>query len=270
MNMLADNNVIALEMLFAPDRFLIGRTDPLLHEIRENRHRFLNRKASSFLGYMSAQANVYRRKGDRLATMNAMAEICAAIIEKSGGNARLADHQDEILALNTQIGQQAATSDNGGHGKPAIRILPPTPDQGPGSIGMLNVSGTKLHLTCTVSHTRKVLESAIAKYGERTRAAAANPQKADMKAVGHAIRIALEAEEYFKTGTITMPRPEAETLKAIRTGRIGLDAATNMMEEAFSRAEDAIAGSILPAEPDRAYVNGLVIREYRRATRDET
>ena len=73
LQLLTEGQTVALDILFTPKEFWVEST-PIWEEIRENKHKFLNNKINSFIGYTRTQAAKYGIKGTRVAAMRAILE----------------------------------------------------------------------------------------------------------------------------------------------------------------------------------------------------
>lgn len=76
----------------------------------------------------------------------------------------------------------------------------------------------------------------------------------------HAIRLTKQVTELMTTGTMTFPRPEADVLKAIRTGKVEKSEVEKIFEQSRGDAEAARDNSQLPDAPD----GKLVWEMYKR------
>ena len=77
-----------------------------------------------------------------------------------------------------------------------------------------------------------------------------------------------QAVELLTTGHITFPRPDAAHLVAIKTGALPYQAVAEELEALLERVEIAARESTLPEEPDRAWIDELVVSEYGAAVRE--
>src|SRR5690348_1604714 len=68
LELLADGQTVALDMLFAPDSAMTMPPKPLWREIQAQSGRLVSRRASAFVRYCRQQANKYGIKGSRPAT----------------------------------------------------------------------------------------------------------------------------------------------------------------------------------------------------------
>jgi hypothetical protein len=83
LDLLADGQNMALNMLFAPDSAMTMPPAPLWREIQASAPRLVSRRASAFLGYCRRQANTYGVEGTRVAVTR------RALTVLSEGEARL-------------------------------------------------------------------------------------------------------------------------------------------------------------------------------------
>ena len=88
----------------------------------------------------------------------------------------------------------------------------------------------------------------------------------DTKYAMHALRLGFQGVELLSTGRITLPVPEPERtyLRAVRRGEVPFDEVIAGIDEAEQRLIALRTGSIIPDEPDRAYVDRWLHRCYLR------
>ena len=84
----------------------------------------------------------------------------------------------------------------------------------------------------------------------------------DTKAASHAVRLATECIELMTFGYIKYPRPDADLLVMIKTGGWSLDRVCSHVSRLLEHLDDAVAGSKLPAKPDRAAVSRCLVEAY--------
>lgn len=246
LELLADGQTLALEMLFAPDSAIVGNPHPLWREIQANRHRLLCRKVEAALRYSQRQAHRFGIRGQRV-NAAAMALDWLREAERSlGPGAPLADADpDKVL--------------EGDH--PHIGFVDL---QMPGGVQVrhLEVCGKKLSFQASIGNARDVMERLMAEYGRRSLdSAAANG--IDWKSMAHAVRIGRQTVELMMTGHITLPRPDAMEILAIRQGQVPVDQVEAIVEDMQQQAENAARTSHLPEQPDMLFMEELILRAYR-------
>jgi len=86
----------------------------------------------------------------------------------------------------------------------------------------------------------------------------------DLKNAAHCLRLLRMGCELMETGELHVDRTDidAEELKDIKSGKWTLGQVQREADRGFKRMEAAEARSVLPAEPDIATVEELVIRTY--------
>jgi len=86
----------------------------------------------------------------------------------------------------------------------------------------------------------------------------------DTKFAMHALRLGVQGVELLSSGRITLPVPEPHRtrLRAIRRGEVDLDEVIAAVEEAERSLEALRAGSDLPDQPDRAWVDDWLHRSH--------
>lgn len=243
----SEGQTVAVDMLFAPEEFWIGGRDPLWWNIVAERERLLTSQSASFVGYCRTQANKYGIRGSRVAAARAARDMLAANLDKPGAD-KLGNLCTKIEKLTQEV-EHAAIIDL------------PTP-QG-GSVLHWEVCGRKMPFTASVKSAFEIMERVVKEYGHRALAAESN-QGVDWKAVSHAVRIANQAIELLGTGHVTFPRPEAEHLLAIKTGKVPYADVAKEIDALLIEVEEAAASSELPAKPDLAWIDQQVISAYAR------
>lgn len=86
----------------------------------------------------------------------------------------------------------------------------------------------------------------------------------DTKYAMHALRLGVQGVELLSTGRITLPVPEPARshLRAIRHGEIALSDVLTAIDQAEADIKRLSASPTVPAEPDRAWVNGWLHHSY--------
>ncbi|MFV3130935.1 DNA polymerase beta superfamily protein [Niveispirillum sp. KHB5.9] len=246
LDLLAEGQTLALEMLFAPDSALIGAPHPLWREIQANRHRFLSRKVEAALRYCQRQAHRFGERGQRLN---------AARLALDWLNAAEALHGPGA-ALGT-ADPQAGLADTGPHIGFVDLDMP-----GGNRVRHLEVCGKKLSFQAGIRNARDVVERLLADYGRRSLDTAA-AGGIDWKSMAHAVRIGRQTLELLTSGHITLPLPDAAEILSIRQGLVPVDRVEEMVEALMAQAEAAATASPLPDQPDMDYMETLVLRAHR-------
>ena len=247
LDLLAEGQTVALDMLFAPDAAMTMPPSALWREIQANMHRLVSRRASAFVRYCRQQANKYGIKGSRVATVRrALAILTAA---------------EERLGTTTKLEQIAAElADFAGTEHVALVDLP-TP--GGRSIRHLEVCGRKMSFTASIKTAREIAQRLVGEYGQRALQAERN-EGIDWKALSHAVRVGREAVELLESGRITFPLPYADKIRRIKRGEIPYETIAMEIERLLEEVEAAAAASTLPEAPDQSFIDGLVVRAYKR------
>lgn len=87
----------------------------------------------------------------------------------------------------------------------------------------------------------------------------------DTKFAMHAVRLGLQGVEYVETGKITLPSPDAQLLRAIRSGEFGVDEVLHMIDGAEAQLEAAANRSTARADLER--IDAFLVQAYREAWR---
>lgn len=112
------------------------------------------------------------------------------------------------------------------------------------------------------AQTKKMLHMAYQGYMGEKRKQLVDRYGYDCKNAAHAIRLFRMGIEFLRTGEMLVRRPDAEELKAIKSGAWTLgevDRATNAMEREAREARD---NSTLPEHPDAVSAERILLKGY--------
>jgi hypothetical protein len=78
------------------------------------------------------------------------------------------------------------------------------------------------------------------------------------------LRLGVQGIELLTTGRITLPVPEPERayLRSIRRGEVALDEVVAAIDNAERKLLSLRSSSVIPAEPDRGWVDAWLQRSY--------
>lgn len=248
LELLAEGQTMALDMLFAPDWALTMPPAPLWREIQANADRLVTRRASAFVRYCRQQANKYGIKGSRVAASRQALAALAAAEATHGSATKLAVAEAALTAL-ADASQHMTIVD--------------VPSASGQLVRHLEVCGKKMPFTSSIKSAREIAERLVDEYGQRALQAERN-EGIDWKALSHAVRVGREAVELLRTGRITFPLPCAAEIVAIKGGALPYEAVADIIEELLVAVEDAASRSPLPEAPDQEFIEDLVARAYRQ------
>lgn len=243
----SEGQTVILDMLFAPSSMYLEPAHALWHEILENRDLLLSRKAAGFVEYCRTHASRYSVKAERLGAAQAAVDLVDRLSAEYG-------HLAPLQVAGPELDELVVAS-------PFTKLVDIEVRRGH-AVRHLEVCGRKAPLTASLKTAREVFATVVKNYGQRTRDAVAN-DGASWKALSHAVRVAYEALEFLETGTITFPRPEAARLLAIKLGQVPFEAVSEELDALLEKVEVAHAASSLPAEPDYAFIEAMVLRAHR-------
>ncbi|MGK9234035.1 nucleotidyltransferase domain-containing protein [Inquilinus limosus] len=248
LDLLIGGQPAAIEMLFAPDSVMTAPPDGIWREIQAAAPRLVSRRAASFVRYCRQQANKYGIKGSRAATARQALAVLEAAEWAHGAGARLdrAEPMLEALAAETEF---VAVVD--------IEVQP-------GRMARhLDICGRKAPFHAAIRTARELAARLVAEYGQRA-LEAERQQGVDWKALSHAVRVGHEALELFATGRLRFPLATADHLLRIKRGEIPYAAVAGEIERLMGQAEEAAVVSVLPAAPDMALVEAIILEAHRR------
>jgi hypothetical protein len=252
LDLLAEGQTVALDMLFAPDAVMTMSPTPLWREIQTNGHRLVSRRATSFVQYCRQQANKYGIKGSRVAAARKALALLETAQERLGNTAKL-----ELIAA--QLADLATTTEH-----VALVDLPFSGDR---PLRHLEVCDRKISFSASLKTAREIAQRLVNEYGQRALQAELN-EGVDWKALSHAVRVGREALELFQSGRITFPLPYAEHIRRIKRGTIPYKTVATEIEQLLEEVETAASTSSLPEGPDRSVIDDLVTRAYMHKVRE--
>jgi hypothetical protein len=253
LQLLAEGQTVALDMLFAPRWAMPRDPVPIWDSIWDCRHQLLSRRAASFIGYCRTQANKYGIKGSRV---HAVRNIVEWFDEAITVNGHLAKLEVAIDSLPTFIAERKLDH---------TAVIPIEHPSRPGHpIMHLECCARKAPVTVSLKDTRAIFARLLDEYGARA-LMAERSEGVDWKALSHAVRVGNEALELLATGYITFPLPNAAHILTIKMGELPYKAVAEEIEDLLERVEAAEKVSILPETPNHAVMDSIVRDAYRSA-----
>lgn len=214
---------VALDMLFAPESMIQKGEEYWLWEaIQENRSKFLSKSMNAFIGYARTQAAKYSLRGERFSRLQAFHE----------GLHREGVLETSVLSL---LWDDLPRDDE---------------REAPQKIRELQIAGKWFGETTPIWLVRKSVETALGRYGDRSRASA---EGVDWKAMSHAVRVSRELQDILLHEQIVFPLPYAKELLEIKEGRVALERVQEMLDELLESVEGLAAKSNLPESVDHKF-----------------
>lgn len=250
--LVAEGQTMALDMLFAPASAMLSEPSPIWREISRNRPRLLSRQTAKFVTYCENQAKKYGIKGSRIHSVRNILRWLDRAIDQRGGSTRLRDvaaSLPDFIAAHELQHVQIVHLQQPGRKEPMPHI---------------ECCDLKASFSISLNAARAIYERIMVRYGARALMAETN-QGVDWKAVSHSVRIGRQAVEVLTTGHIEFPRPEAAHLLAIKLGQLSYLAVAAEIEQLLETVKTVQKTSILPDEPDHAFIDDLVYRAYGAA-----
>jgi len=244
LNLAAQGQSIAIELLAAPDRAIVV-TSPTWEYLRTNRKRFFTRNMHSFLGYAKSQSSKYSSRIDRLNEIETMFKVFQRPRTKSIEDIRLGEIWDELPESTNAV--KTVNTRNTNADKRAYVVC-----------------GRELQSTVSMAHAAGVIENIRDGYGERVRQA--KDGLIEWKALAHAYRVAYQALEIVETGDLIYPLGRADYLRDMRLGKMdffkeGLDA---KLDNLINEVQAKMDASDLPDRVDQSWIDQFVLDTYER------
>lgn len=253
LELLAQGQTVALDMLFAPEWAMIEPPHQIWREVQKLAPKIITKGATSFVKYCRQQANKYGIKGSRVAASRIALEALYKAESKYGSNEKLAFASDELKKI---------VEDN-----EFLKIIESTQTNGDTNI-YFEVCGKKCMFSASIKIAREIVQKLVDEYGQRALAAERN-EGVDWKALSHAVRVGYEALELFETGKITFPCPKAEHLLAIKLGQVEYANVAEEIEQLLIDVEGAALKSSLPETVDTKIIDEFVAEQYAKQVKSE-
>ena len=255
LRMVAEGQVVALDMLFTPDEFIIEQI-PLWKDLqifaKEN---LLSKNTTAYIGYCRKQAAKYGIKGSRVADVRALLDLLSTFEDKS---AKLFEHYETIekFCVDKEFTQiitnEVETRNIGGGGTKNIFA-----DK------LLECCQRKAPMTIKVKDAIEIYQKVFDNYGARAKMAEEN-EGVDWKAMHHALRCCYEAVELLDTGRITFPLKNKDYLLEVKQGKLEYPVVAEHLENMMEEVERAKERSQLPDEPNWKALDNYVISTYTK------
>lgn len=253
LKLVIEGQTCALDMVFTPRSFYIGKPSPAWEAIQKHKFDFLHSGITAYFGYARTQAAKYGIKGSRVNAVRRSLEF----VKKYPPQARLKDYEKDIRAF----AQPGDLLDSMLNSEPLIKITPILHKNRKIMEDHFEVCNRKFGFTATFKYVTERLQEIFDEYGHRARLAETN-QGVDWKALMHAVRVCEEAKELLTTGTITFPRPEKDLLLKIRKGELPYKQVAELIEQGLVDIEDCMEDSALPDSPDKQLADDIVTEFY--------
>jgi len=216
---------VAIDMLFAPDNFVV-RSEELgwvWDRIQEHRSKLLSKQMNAFVGYARGQAAKYSLKGDRL---NKLRDFYNVLTNEAEPFDRMERVWDKL----------------------------PRDDEraNPQEIRELQIGGKWFGETTMCSHVAETIQASIKRYGNRANAAA-GAEGVDWKALSHAVRVSKELIELLSFRSVQFPLADAPLLLDIKLGKLPLEEVQNILDRDLAFVEFQAKQSLLPDKVDHKF-----------------
>ncbi len=249
----AQGQSMAIEMLSTPDGSIIS-SSPMWMALRAERNRFYTRNMHSFLGYAKSMSSKYSSRIDRLKETETIIDAMRKygqyrMVDCTNGSPRL-----ETIKLN-EMWDDLPESVN------AVKSINERNSNADKRVYV--VCGRELQATVTIEHAHSVVQSIYNSYGERVRKA--KDGQLDWKALAHAFRVALQANEIVETGDLIFPLKDADYLRQMRLGQIDFisNRLDQKLDDLINEVQIKMDKSSLPDKVDTTWCSEFILEAYR-------
>lgn len=262
LKMVAKGEVVALDMLFAPEESWVDgehlencvSTEQWQRIASFAKQNLLSKQTTAYIGYCRKQAAKYGIKGSRVSEVRDLLTLLESFPDKK---AKLHVYIDEINKhCETKSFTEVITSENastniggGGVKNPYANML-------------IDCCNKKCSLTNSVQNGINMYKILFNAYGERALQAESN-ENVDWKAMHHAIRACEEAIELLTDHKITFPLTRAEYHRKIKQGLIEYKVVAEELEKLMEQVELAAKSSTLPEKCNIEEMEKFVCKIYR-------
>lgn len=255
LKLLMEGQSCALDLLFTPKEFYIEEPDYIWTYIQSQKHQFIHKGLTAFVGYARQQAGKYGVKGSRISAIRTILELlkeCDPDVKleqyKEGFQKRI--YGDEFCNAIPELSEHAAIVNCKG---PNNTLAP-----------HLEVCNRKIAFHAKVKFATEVFQKIFDNYGARALLAEQN-LGVDYKSLMHAVRVCGQAKELLSTGNITFPRPEKDLLLQIRKGELPYKEVATLIENGLEELNIINATSTLRETPNNDLADSIVMDCYKDA-----
>jgi predicted nucleotidyltransferase len=250
----ADCNPNVIEYLFvSPDNWL--HSTAIWNRIYDNRYAFLSKKAKhTYTGY--AHAQIKKIKSHRSWLMNPV--LRKPTREDFGLPETVIIDKNQLQTAQAAI--EKKLDELGGKGDNKVQ-------QEEKYISTAESLGYDTNFIALL-YKERAYRNKLNEYNQyESWKANRNPKRAEMEAkwgldlkhCAHVVRLYRTGKELLETGEVQVRRSDAEELKAIRNGAWTYDMLLEFAEQLDKETEELYSTSMLPREPNRAYLDKLLV-----------
>ena len=274
MKLLTQGETNCLDMFFSyTNKNASLATSPVYEELIKNKDKIITCNVAKYLGYCKSQALKYSIKGDRIANYEAFMKLVDSCTSPSSttlgewlvqlrimgadSGAPLGDPED-YFKNNIHIGKRFKITDNrlGDH---AYLLLCDNKER------YIMVSGHLFPQNANINSTKDSINKCLKSYGKRA-FNAAEDNGADYKALSHALRVAYQAQELLRTGTITFPLTGSalQTVREVKFKQTDMtyNDIIDLIQANVEVVENNLKTTTLPKQPDWNWINEFILNLY--------
>lgn len=239
LKLVSSGHPVAIELLFAPETAHEFEPQDAWWSAVAQAGLIVPASVSKFMGFIDEQSTSFGVGGARVQAMRAAMDVLDEA-KRRNPRAIVGEVADAVVA--------AADS-------PHVKI-----EHKPDS-SYLIMAGRSAPFANKVVSAHKLAWMFIESFEAKARKLAAGDRR-NWSPVSHAIRLAEEALELSTTGRLTLPRPNADELLDIKSGRVSSDDVAARMEALIPAVTKAAKSSPLPETPDMEVIEKIVVDSY--------
>jgi hypothetical protein len=244
---ICSGNSTALEILFSTSGLQDRQLTSVWSRIYMNRHVLLTKQSASLIGYCKSQSKKYDVRGDKMKAVLDLLVFYNSFIRFYN-----------VTTVGEMYNKYSEQFKMFGNGYVTVINIP---QKSGGAIDYLSICGRKIPFTIHHKAIIDSLEHLYTEYGARTKEAA-NGDGVDWKGMMHSVRIAEQAVEFFTTGDMTFPRPNANYLLAIRNKEINYHEVSLKIDQLLLDVEASAKVSYLQEKPVQEVVDEMLLDIY--------
>ena len=248
-NMLKKSETGSMDLLFSMfrNKTIVFEDSNFTDLIKKNYKNFLNTNMKSFIGYALGQTKKFGIKGARYDELDSFVKSFENSYKVSSSE-KIGNIFDELADFICDYNYIKFVT---APGPKANRVQE--------DIKYISVLGKLFSGDVTIEYFFDRINNLYRQFGNRTKTIAKTEAKTDFKALSHAYRVAIEVKELLETNFIKFPLKDSEYIKAIKSGKVSLEAVVDQVQDILEDIDNLLLTSSLPEKPNSKELDKLLL-----------